>query len=116
MLAAGVAAVAGHDFPIWAGFRGGQGMATSLGVLAVLLPLPTLVGLLAFGVVYLVIHNFDASAATGLGLVVLIAWRQAAPMLWVLYAALLFVSIGAKKALDRPRREALLGLGTRKSG
>src|SRR3972149_7949371 len=74
-LTAGVSAVIGHDFPIWAGFRGGQGMATSLGVLAILLPVSTLVGLLAFGSLYLVTRGFDVSAAIGLGLIVLTSWR-----------------------------------------
>ena len=30
---AGLAAIAGHIFPIWLGFKGGKGVATSLGVL-----------------------------------------------------------------------------------
>ena len=59
-------------------------MATSLGALAITLPLLTFIGLLAFGVVYLVVLNFDLSAAAGLGQIVLIAWRLSAPTLWVL--------------------------------
>jgi len=33
---AGVAAVFGHNFPVWLGFKGGKGVATTLGVLAAL--------------------------------------------------------------------------------
>ena len=36
MLIAALAAVLGHNFPVWLGFRGGKGVATSLGVLLAL--------------------------------------------------------------------------------
>lgn len=45
-VAAGVAAVLGHTLTPWARFRGGKGVATSLGVFLALIPYPTL---LAFG-------------------------------------------------------------------
>jgi len=47
-VAAGIAAVLGHDYPVYIGFRGGRGVAVSFGVYAAL-ALPLAVGLIAVG-------------------------------------------------------------------
>lgn len=41
-MAAGLAAVAGHNWPVWFRFRGGKGIATTIGVVATLMFLPGL--------------------------------------------------------------------------
>jgi len=48
--AAGVAAVVGHIYPVWLGFRGGKGVATSCGVFAVLTPLAVVPALAVFAI------------------------------------------------------------------
>jgi len=45
----GFCAIMGHNFPVWLAFRGGKGVATSLGVIAAWLPLSGL----AFAVVWI---------------------------------------------------------------
>lgn len=37
----GLAAICGHNWPIFFGFRGGKGVATTIGVLLVITPIPT---------------------------------------------------------------------------
>lgn len=47
-VAAGVAAVAGHVYPVWLRGHGGKGVATACGAFALLAPLATLIAALAF--------------------------------------------------------------------
>ncbi len=47
-LGVALAAILGHLFPIYLGFRGGRGVATSLGVVLAIWPYYTIPGLLAF--------------------------------------------------------------------
>lgn len=53
MLGSGLAAVLGHTFPIFAGFRGGKGVNTILGMMLVLHPYGSAVSLLTFAIVLL---------------------------------------------------------------
>jgi acyl phosphate:glycerol-3-phosphate acyltransferase len=51
---AGLAAIVGHVYPVWARFRGGKGVATACGVFAVLTPMAMLPALAIFVVTVLI--------------------------------------------------------------
>lgn len=51
-VACGAAAILGHVFPIWLGFRGGKGVATGAGAATVLSPAAGLAALVAFAIVF----------------------------------------------------------------
>lgn len=66
----GLAAIVGHVFPVWIGFRGGKGVATACGVFAVLAPIATAAASLLFlGTLWLTryvsLGSLVASAALG---------------------------------------------------
>lgn len=85
---AGVAAVVGHCFPVWSGFRGGKGVATSVGQCAVTFPAWSLLDLaLAGAVAASPWWKQRALAATtvasaGWVLAAVVWWRRGWPNLW----------------------------------
>jgi glycerol-3-phosphate acyltransferase PlsY len=101
-----VLAILGHDFPLFAGFKGGQGTATSLGTMLPLFPIPTLIGLAIFGTVYLVTKKSVVSLGIGGGVTTLIVGFS---QQWLLfgYAIIVFLFIPVKLLIDSPRRRTI---------
>ena len=61
-IATGMIAIAGHVFPVFAGFRGGKGVATTAGVLLAINPLLTLSCLAVFIIVVLLTRIVSVSS------------------------------------------------------
>jgi glycerol-3-phosphate acyltransferase PlsY len=95
----GMAAVAGHVAPVWLGFRGGKGVATTLGVLGVLVPAAALAGLLAYAVVFALTRtsSLGSLSAGPAALAAAFVWpgtRLAVGVTATLYAAILLTHRG----------------------
>ncbi len=64
-LGLGIAALVGHVFPVFAGFRGGKGVATILGVVICLTPFTSLLVLLVFLTVLIFTRYVSLSSIMG---------------------------------------------------
>ena len=99
MMIAGLAALVGHCFPVWLGFRGGKGVATAAGIFLVLSPLAVLGSLIVFVLVvafwrYISLGSIAAAAAMPLLIYFLWAPGHAPPaaiILGTLASAILII-------------------------
>jgi len=63
VLFAGVAAVVGHNWPVFLGFRGGRGVSTTIGILYVLVTIPMLILTLPTLLILILRRNVTPSMA-----------------------------------------------------
>ena len=70
----GFAAVVGHSWPLWLRFKGGQGAATTLGVLLALAPGEFAISFAAMVLVVFLTSNFRLAIGVGFVLLPLIIW------------------------------------------
>jgi glycerol-3-phosphate acyltransferase PlsY len=86
-----LAAVLGHDYSLFLGFHGGKGVATTLGVMLALAPIPTVLALLTYVAIALALRY--SSLASLSALTVLPAYMAALgqPRAFVVLAAILWL-------------------------
>jgi glycerol-3-phosphate acyltransferase PlsY len=76
---AGLAAIVGHVYPVWLGFRGGKGVATACGVFALLTPLAILPAAGVFVIVVWATRLVSLGSLAGTLLLPPVAWLTGAP-------------------------------------
>jgi glycerol-3-phosphate acyltransferase PlsY len=82
----GIWAIIGHTFPCWLGFKGGKGVATSLGVVIALVPFAASISLVVW-VVSVIITRFVsvASILASLTVPLVVAFQPASADKWPLF-------------------------------
>lgn len=74
LICGGVAAILGHNYTCWLGFKGGKGVATTAGVLAALLPMVFLAALGLFAVIFAVTRYVSLASIVAAAALPLLAW------------------------------------------
>ena len=86
VFAVGLVAVAGHNWPVWLKFRGGQGLATTMGVLLVFSPIPFAICLGVLLVALLFTSNVRLSAIVGFIFLPPLIWAFGGELSVILYS------------------------------
>jgi len=112
-LVAGFAAVVGHNWPIFLGFKGGKGAATAMGVFLALVPREFAISFAIIALVIVITSNFRLGIAIGLAFLPLIIWQfNGSGMLIAFSLALsLFLLVRSLTSF----REAVANTGQKKS-
>lgn len=97
---AGFAAVVGHNWPIFLGFKGGKGAATTIGVLLALVPKEFAISLVSVVIVLVVTSNPRLSIAVGLAFLPMIIWQINGSGMLIAYSLALALFLGIRTLLE----------------
>ena len=102
--AAALAAIAGHAYPVFLGFKGGKAVASFIGAFLYLTPVPLLAALVVFVAVVAGTRYISAGSVVAAGSFPLGVWLISHPPGWVLVAAIVaggFIVYRHKSNLER---------------
>jgi glycerol-3-phosphate acyltransferase PlsY len=107
ILLAGAFVVIGHDFSIFLGFQGGQGMAATVGVFGALFPQITLLAFILFLFLLAFTRNWDLSCGIAFFMLVASVWVTDQPTNQVIFCMLLLPWIAFSKFIQNWRSHRL---------
>lgn len=88
---AGLAAIIGHNWPIYFGFRGGKGISTTIGVLLTLTPVPVLYAVLVAVALLLLLRFVSLSSLSFVTLTPLFQIMLHSPAIYIWIAVLIAI-------------------------
>ena len=106
LLVAGAAAVTGHNWPVFIGFRGGRGVSTTIGVLLTVITQPMLIVAGPAVLALLIKKNVTLACALLFIPLPLVCWWLGAPGLLVTYSMALPALVGFTHFI-RTRRQVI---------
>ena len=106
MVLAGIIAIAGHSCSIFLRFKGGKGVATGLGVIAMLMPPITCIVFLVWLAIVLTTRYVSLGSIVASALVPLLAWLFYEPWEYILLGLLaaVFIIVRHRTNIDRLMR------------
>ena len=100
---AGAAAVAGHNWPVFLGFRGGRGESTTIGILYVLIPIPSIIVTVPAMITLALTRNVIWASVAAFVPLPVVCWLFKVPGAVITYALVLLVLVAITHLL-RTRR------------
>ena len=99
----GVFAIVGHSASLFLGLKGGKGVATGLGVIAMLMPLPTLLVFLVWLAIVYLTKYVSLGSIVAAALVPIMAWLLDNPVEYIVFGviAAVFVIYRHKTNIER---------------
>jgi len=90
---AGFAAIIGHSYPVFIGFRGGRSVATFIGVMLVISPVSMGISLGIIGLTWLIVRHLFTTIAITAPLFIIVTWLVEKSPLLLLYILVVIIFI-----------------------
>jgi glycerol-3-phosphate acyltransferase PlsY len=99
VLLTGACVVLGHDFPLFLGLRGGQGMAAMVGVFFTLFPRESGLAFLAWFTTLALTHKWNLSCFVGFTLLPILMGAFGRPLKQILYPIVMLPTLAVRKLM-----------------